>query len=396
MRPGQVVTRQIRQQVHAVEFPLRRNLTASRGQECRQEVELDHRMVVDFAGREPSVPPHHERHADAPFPRLGLEAAERSVARRRLLRRSAVVGEIDHQRAVVLADLLERGQHAADGVVLRRHHRREHPPVVVGDMRKAVDVVLRRLERVVLGVERQVEEERFFAVRLEPLAGPVGIGLGGVEAVVGDGHGLGGHSRVDDRGVKKRRVAPGAQELVESPAGGDELVGFPQMPLADGTGGVAQRPEPAGYRGFGDRQAKLRSAAVPLVAKPRLVAASHQAGSRGAAVRARDVSLRESNARRGDGVDVRRRDLRIALAAEFAVALIVGEEDDEVWLATCLGSPCGLPGGKGEGDSRDRYEHPHGITSATELTWRNAHFFHPSPDYSKPASRRCPPLPHLP
>jgi hypothetical protein len=37
-----------------------------------------------------------------------------------------------------------------------------------------------------------------------------------------------------------------------------------------------------------------------------------------------------------------------------------------------------MSGGEGEGGSRDRYEHPHEITSATELTWRNADFFSPS------------------
>ena len=59
-------------------------------------------------------------------------------------------------------------------------------PLLVGDVREAVEVLLRRLQRGVLGVERQVEEPRLVLVLLEPVDGPLGVGVGGVEVVVRD------------------------------------------------------------------------------------------------------------------------------------------------------------------------------------------------------------------
>ena len=73
--------------------------------------------------------------------------------------------------------------------------------------------------------------------------------------------------------------------------------------------------------------------AVELVAEPRLVAAGHQPGAGRAAIRARDVALREADAVPGDRVDVRRRDVLAALEAILGPADVVGEDDEDVGLA---------------------------------------------------------------
>ena len=67
-----------------------------------------------------------------------------------------------------------------------------------------------------------------------------------------------------------------------------------------------------------------------------LVAAGHQAGARGAAIRPADVAAGEAHAVPGQRIDVRRGNLRVALAAQLAVAEVVGDDDEDV-RALCLG-----------------------------------------------------------
>jgi hypothetical protein len=69
---------------------------------------------------------------------------------------------------------------------------------------------------------------------------------------------------------------------------------------------------------------------IPFVAESRLVTPGHQPGSRRAAVGRRHVALREPHAARCQRVDVRRRDLRISLATQFAVAHVVDEDQQDV------------------------------------------------------------------
>ena len=67
-----------------------------------------------------------------------------------------------------------------------------------------------------------------------------------------------------------------------------------------------------------------------------VVASGHQAGPRGRADR-HDVEVGQRHALRGQAVDVRRADERIAGYAEFAEALVVGEDDDHVGLVRLRG-----------------------------------------------------------
>src|SRR5258706_410786 len=74
----------VREQIHAVELCLGGRFGSGGGERGWVDVELDHRTVVHFARGDFTLPLHHERHADAAFPCLRLEAAQRSVAARRL------------------------------------------------------------------------------------------------------------------------------------------------------------------------------------------------------------------------------------------------------------------------------------------------------------------------
>jgi len=61
------------------------------------------------------------------------------------------------------------------------------------------------------------------------------------------------------------------------------------------------------------------------------VETSHQAGARGGADGAAGVALGEANAFGGEAIDVRGFDFRLAVAAQIAIAQIIGEDEDNVW-----------------------------------------------------------------
>ena len=115
-----------------------------------------------------------------------------------------------------------------------------------------------------------------------------------------------------------------------------------EVPFAEARRRVTLRLEPRRERGFRKRQAD-RLIEIPvadrvhLVAEARLIAARHESSARRRAERRRDVAVREADSVARDGVDMRRRDLRIPLAAEFAVAEVVGDQQDDIRLAARLG-----------------------------------------------------------
>src|SRR5688572_28772586 len=125
------------------------------------------------------------------------------------------------------------------------------------------------------------------------------------------------------------------------------------MPFADGSRRVAEGFETIGYGFLRQRQAEALTAgwpaAVELVAEAGLITAGHQARARGAAIRAGDVALRESNAGLGQRINVRRGDFLVTLESILAIADIVGEEHNDIGFArfSSLGRP---DRGAGEND----------------------------------------------
>ena len=197
------------------------------------------------------------------------------------------------------------------------------------------EILLGRLQRRVLGIERQIEEERPLLVLLDPIARPLGIRVGRVEVRIVHRLHVGADPRVDKvRRIEERRVGHRAKELVEAPFRRDKLRRSAEMPLADARSVVSQILQPIGDRRFRHRQPKRgvtrSAAAVEFVAEPRRIPPGHQPRPARAAIRRGDIPLREANAGRRDRVDMRRRNLLVPLTAELAVSFVVGEENDDV------------------------------------------------------------------
>ena len=177
-----VLAGQVRQQVDAVELPRRVDLAAGGGDGRRQDVELDDRVLVRLAGRDLALPLHAERHADAAFQRRRLEAAQRAVVRGRL--RASARRCRRRRRSACSPPGPSRGPWPAPGRP-RRPSPTSSPrtsaasrPAMFG---KRSRYFFGRLQRGVLGVERQVQEERLVLVLADPVDGPLGVGVGGVE-----------------------------------------------------------------------------------------------------------------------------------------------------------------------------------------------------------------------
>src|SRR5687767_11047187 len=151
--------------------------------------------------------------------------------------------------------------------------------------------------------------------------------------------------------MKERGIRKSAVKFVEAAFGGAEFRLIAKVPLADCAGGVAERFEAVSDGFLGEGQAELGAAAIEFVAEAGLIPTGEQAGARRAAIRAGYIALGEPNAVFGERVDVWRRDFLVALKAEFAVADVVAEDDEDVWARG------GFVGGKGrEGQKRRKEE----------------------------------------
>ena len=69
---------------------------------------------------------------------------------------------------------------------------------------------------------------------------------------------------------------------------------------------------------------------ILLVAEALLVAAGHERGARGAAERMGDVAAGAKHAAAGEPVEVRRRDVLAAIEAHVGVAMIIGNDQEEI------------------------------------------------------------------
>ena len=80
VRIAVVLTGHIGEKVHAVECGVGGQRDAGGRQRCGQDVELDHRPILDSARGDALLPLHEERHANPSLPRLRLEPAEGAIA----------------------------------------------------------------------------------------------------------------------------------------------------------------------------------------------------------------------------------------------------------------------------------------------------------------------------
>jgi hypothetical protein len=134
--------------------------------------------------------------------------------------------------------------------------------------------------------------------------------------------------------VVVRAAAEETIPFVEAAADGALLDGEAEMPLAEGAAHVA-----GGFQEFWENGFRLRDAAPAFTggvdAGALLIAPGEQAGAGGGAHVAGDVGLGEPHALARQGVEVGRGDLlrMVRVEADVGVALVVGEDDDDVGRA---------------------------------------------------------------
>ncbi|MFT6863092.1 MAG: hypothetical protein ACJAVK_001653, partial [Akkermansiaceae bacterium] len=116
-----------------------------------------------------------------------------------------------------------------------------------------------------------------------------------------------------------------------------------EVPLAEAGGGVALALEVVGDGVFGGVESFFgrREEDMLVHADALGVAAGEEGGTGGGANRGGDHEVGELAAFGGEAVDIGGLDLGGAEAAEVAVALVIGEDDDEVGLVSGAGDEAG-------------------------------------------------------
>ena len=202
----------------------------------------------------------------------------------------------------------------------------------------------RGTERDVRHIVCEIEKERFF-----PVSGDVGDGFAGVVGgdVVPILDRFHDHLAVaEDRTAKRnagnfdtRAVIPrGAIEEIKAlslrhrgnlVAARPGFVRIAEMPLANDTGGVSGGFEHLGHREFLRMRHRVQAFQISGFADADGIGAGHQRGARDSADRLRVKSLEHQPARR-HAIQVRGFDRLGAETAEVLVALVVGEDDNDV------------------------------------------------------------------
>ena len=293
------------------------------------------------------------------------------------------------------------GDHAADAIVEVREHRGKDTAVEIGNVRELCEIGIGGLQGAVDGVVGEVEEERLRAVAGDEVVGLarervgevgafidrltgtkeriVGIVVGLVathvggpdEAAVGRGPAAGAAigeraasqprgdacPRVRDVGVT---LVEKAEKFVEAAALWVKFGGAAEVPLADEGGGVAGGAKMISHRFFAGRQANawrsvFRADGIKLKTETCLVATGEERGAGRSTKWRGDVAVGKARAAGGEGVDVGRGDTFAPVATEFAVAEVVGDDEDDVRAAGGLSCSRGDGAGEsGEGEAEEK------------------------------------------
>src|SRR5262249_15797171 len=142
------------------------------------------------------------------------------------------------------------------------------------------------------------------------------------------------------------RPAENSEEFVEAVPVGPELLGIAEMPFAYARRIVTVLPENAREAGFRNRHADLAALLEPLgfvvaghirdadggfeAADTMLISARQQRCPGGRTLRGVSVALQKAHALLPDGIDMRSADVGAPVAADVAVAEIVGKDQNHV------------------------------------------------------------------
>ena len=297
------------------------------------------------------------------------------------------------------------GDHAADAVVEMGEHRGEDPAVEVREVSEFREVGVGGLHGAVDSVVGEVEKKRLGAVARDKIVGLAGEGVGEIGALVdgltGAEEGIVGvivglvaaHVRGPDEAAVGRGPPAGAAvgESAAAQPGGDarprvgnvsvalveeaekfveaatlwvEFGGAAEVPLADERGGVAGGAEVIGDGFFADGQTDagrgvFRTDGIKFKTETGLVATGEQRGAGGGAERGGDVTVGEAHAAGREGIEVRCGDFFAAVATEFAVTEIVGDDKDDVGARLRFGRCSDHDMGAGDGEAEEEAQGLH-------------------------------------
>jgi hypothetical protein len=129
-------------------------------------------------------------------------------------------------------------------------------------------------------------------------------------------------------------VGQALEDVEAMDVGRPVLAAMTQVPFADQGGGVAESLERLGDGQFAERQAAILGRLDHLVRQvhPHRIAAGHQACAGGGAEVGAGVEVAEPRALGRHPVEVGGADDGPAVAAQVAVAQVVGHDDDDVRL----------------------------------------------------------------
>ena len=303
-------------------------------------------MVVGFARRDAAFPLHEERHADAAFQQFALHAAAGIVFRgvlavlessvrllARLAGRAAVVAEEKDERVLLQFCLAQFGEHATHVLIQRGHHAQQGAPVQIGDVGKLRQMLRLGLHRPVRRHKGDIEEERLALVPLDEGCRLASEGIGGVCFLP---HRLGAAIQIADEAgllVRERHAAVRMPEgLVKAALIGPPIFAIAQMPFAHQSRHIPRRLQAIRHRPLAEWQPAFLGLVIGLITEAILIPTRHQARTRRAALRRRDVTRGAAHAIGRQRIHVRRDDLLRTLATEVRIPEVVREEDDDVWL----------------------------------------------------------------
>jgi len=104
------------------------------------------------------------------------------------------------------------------------------------------------------------------------------------------------------------------------------------VPFADQARFVTRAAQQLGQEPLGVGQLIRAAVVIPRHAKALLIRAGHQPEPAGRARGAGDIAIGETHLAAREAVELRRGHVLAAVAAEVAVAQVVGEDDDEIRL----------------------------------------------------------------
>ena len=417
--PSLGLTQQFRQEGKAVASGGSRG--AGDGGEGRQEIpdgegdaaEASRARCARASGQEGARGSHlHKRRFSRRARAAGIEEIDiHRVIGSRAEMGGPIVGRDENQRVLVEAELAQAGHDFSHMPVEAPDHGGEnrrggfHPVggSAVGQIERLVEqAIIGRREFSVRQRQGQVQEERLGAMPLEkgqglPHEEVVDVGLFRESIVAGQRDFLG--VAVDEFGIVVMGVG-----VVEKPVKGVKALApgnarralFSQTPLPDAPGGIAGGLQHPGHRdivGLEADPARFARGIVTEIGANPLVAgveARHQGAARRGAFGGA-IEVGELQALAGEPVNRRRLVAMLPVAAQLAIAVIVGENDHDVGSRRCgrrrIGERSQAEGAgqrrRGEAGDRDDF---HG-----ELRWAGARDRGPEDERERtPRGRRFP------